>query len=131
VAYSGGKDSGVVLDILAKQYPNYFKGVIFVNTGIATKATIDYVQEYCKKRNYPLNQLYANIKRKKPSKYAKIGDQFNYENRILENGFPTAPAHNIVMAELKFYPMRNFIWDKIKDGEHPAIISGVRKKESS
>jgi len=132
VAYSGGKDSGIVLDIVAKNYTDNFKGVIFVNTGIATQATIDFVKDYCNDHNYKLYTLYPHdVKRKKISKYGKIGDPFTYENRILYHGFPMSGSHNITMAELKFYPMRTFIGKKIKNGERPAIISGVRKKEST
>ena len=54
VAYSGGKDSGIALDLCAKQYPNQFKGVVFVNTGIATNQTIDFVTSFCKEKKYPL-----------------------------------------------------------------------------
>ena len=132
VAYSGGKDSGIVLDLISKEFPKNFRGVIFVNTGIATKATVEFVKDYCKKHDYKLNMLYPHdVKRKKISKYGKIGDPFTYENRILYHGFPMSGSHNITMAELKFYPMRTFIGKKIKDGEKPAIISGVRKKEST
>ena len=49
VAYSGGKDSGIVLDYITKEFPENFRGVIFVDTGIATKATVDFVTDYCKK----------------------------------------------------------------------------------
>ena len=49
VAYSGGKDSGIALDYVSHNFSKQFKGVIFVNTGIATKATVEFVKDYCKK----------------------------------------------------------------------------------
>ena len=77
VAYSGGKDSGIVLDVVAKNYPNNFKGVVFVNTGIGTQATIDFVKDYCQKKCYPLFIVKPeNVKRKKD------GTPFGYEDLI-------------------------------------------------
>ena len=131
VAYSGGKDSGIVLDIVAKNYPNNFKGVIFVDTGIATDATINFVKEYCNKRKYPLFVLHPEtVKRKKDGNGMKEGDEFNYTNLVLKYGFPSAFSHNATMATLKLFPIRQFIGQKIKEGEKPGLISGVRKKES-
>ena len=131
VAYSGGKDSGIVLDFISKEYPQNFKGVIYVDTGIATNMTLKFVKNYCKDHNYKLNLLHSyDVKRKKESKYGKPGDPFTFENLVLNYGFPKASGHNITMAWLKYYPIRQFIQKKIKDNEKPAIISGVRKKES-
>jgi len=131
VAYSGGKDSGIVLDFISKEYPHNFKGVIFVDTGISTNMTLDFVKNYCKEHNYKLNLLHPyDVKRKKESKYGHPGDPFTFENLVLNFGFPKASGHNVTMAWLKYYPMRKFIHQKIKDNENPAIISGVRKKES-
>ena len=124
VAYSGGKDSGIVLDIVAKNYPNNFKGVIFVDTGIATDATINFVKEYCNKRKYPLFVLSPkDVKRKN-------GIAYSYEDLVKTQGFPGQGIHGGVMATLKLFPIRQFIGQKIKEGEKPGLISGVRKKES-
>ncbi len=131
VAYSGGKDSGIVLDLISKEYPDNFKGVIFVDTGIATNDTIEFVKDWCDKHKYPLNMLHASdVKRVRKSEYGKIGDPFTFENLVLNFGFPTAGGHGLTMGWLKYYPMRKFIHGKIKDGENPCVISGVRKKES-
>ena len=126
VAYSGGKDSGITLDLCAKQYPNQFKGVVFVNTGIATNQTIDFVTSFCKEKKYPLFMLRPeNVKRKKQD-----GLIYSYENLVLKWGFPTVTGHNITMRWLKYFPMRQFITDRIEMGEKPCLISGIRKKES-
>jgi len=131
VAYSGGKDSGIALDFMAKEFPQYFKGVVFVNTGIAIPETVNFVESYCKERNYTLHHLHAeDIKRKQPSKYGKVGDSFSYENLVLNYGFPQQALHTITMRWLKIFSIRKFISDRIDDGESPAIISGIRKKES-
>jgi len=131
VAYSGGKDSGIILDIIAKEFSQYFKGVIFVDTGIATKATIKFVEDYCKERNYRLYHLYANdIKRQKDTHVGKIGEPFSFENLVLTYGFPKQALHTITMRWIKYYSMRNFISQRIKAGEKPALISGMRQNES-
>ena len=131
VGYSGGKDSGIVLDLIANQYPKYFKGVIFVNTGIATNATVNFVKDFCKEKNYPLHILTPNDVKAKGKGNLKAGQPFNYENLIKTFGFPKKSFHNNTMAWLKYYPMRDFIVKRIKKGEKPALISGVRKNESN
>ena len=125
VAYSGGKDSGIVLDIVAKNYPDNFRGVVFVNTGIATDATVSFVKDYCSKRAYPLYVL------KPENVVRKNGIPFSYESLVLDIGFPRQAAHSGTMRHLKYFPLRKFIIDRIKSGEKPSIISGLRKKESS
>ena len=126
VGYSGGKDSGIALDYTAKYFPDNFKGVIFADTGIGTQATIDFVKNYCKERNYPLNIVKPeNVIRKKDS------IPFSYENLVMRWGFPTYSGHRIVMQQLKLFPIRQFIHQRKKSGERPAIISGIRKKESA
>ena len=127
VAYSGGKDSGIALDMVVKLYPKYFKGVVFVNTGIATDATINFVKEFCNKRNYPLFVLCPEeVIRKKQD-----GLIYSYENLVLKYGFPTQGGHLMTMLWLKYWPMRQFIEGRIKKGERPCLISGIRKKESA
>ena len=125
VAYSGGKDSGIVLDIVAKKYPDNFRGVVFVNTGIATDATVSFVMDYCSKRAYPLYVL------KPENVVRKNGIPFSYENLVMTYGFPKEAFHRQTMQYLKYFPIRKFIKDRIAHDEKPAILSGVRKKESS
>tara|TARA_R110002020_G_C16118145_1_gene760115 strand:- start:45 stop:974 length:930 start_codon:yes stop_codon:yes gene_type:complete len=132
VAYSGGKDSGVVLDIVAKNFPDYFKGVVFVNTGIGTQATIDYITDYCKKRNYRLFILKPqDVKRKIKTKRGDVGEEFSYEKLVLNYGFPQQPFHTVTMRHLKYFPLRKFIYDRLKLGEKPCIVGGIRKNESA
>ncbi len=127
VAYSGGKDSGIALDLCAKNFPKQFKGVVFVNTGIATTQTIEFVKKFCNDRNYPLFILRPEeVIRKKND-----GLIYSYENLVLKWGFPTVQGHNVTMRWLKYFPMRQFLEDRIKAGEKPALISGIRKKESA
>ena len=126
VGYSGGKDSGIALDYTAKYFPDNFKGVIFADTGIGTQATIDFVKKYCKERNYPLNIVKPeNVIRKKTSV------PFSYKNLVMRYGFPSPSGHTMVMQQLKLFPIRQFIHQRIKAGEKPCIITGIRKKESA
>ena len=133
VGYSGGKDSGIVLDIIAKNYPDNFRGVVFADTGIGTQATIDFVKSYCNEKKYPLFIISQNdMIRKKDTKLGKKGGKFNfsYTDIVLEHGFPKQGVHTIVMRKLKYIPLRYFILSRIEKGEKPAVISGIRKFES-
>jgi len=133
VGYSGGKDSGIVLDIIAKNYPDNFRGVVFANTGIGTEATMGFVKSYCNEKKYPLFIISQNdMIRKKDTKLGKKGGKFNfsYSDFVLEHGFPKQGVHTIVMRKLKYIPLRYFILSRIEKGEKPAIISGIRKFES-
>ena len=125
VAYSGGKDSGIALDYASRHFSKQFKGVIFVNTGIGTQDTINFVKSYCKSKQYPLFIL------KPENVIKKDGTPYSYENLVMKWGFPTFSGHRITMQQLKFFPIRQFIHQKTKDGEKPCIISGIRKKESA
>jgi len=126
VGYSGGKDSGIALDYTAKYFPNHFNGVIFADKGIGTQATIDFVKKYCKERKYSLNIVKPeNVIRKKTS------IPFSYKNLVMRYGFPSHSGHTMVMQQLKLFPIRQFIHQRIKAGEKPCIITGIRKKESA
>jgi 3'-phosphoadenosine 5'-phosphosulfate sulfotransferase (PAPS reductase)/FAD synthetase len=132
VGYSGGKDSGICLDLIAKNYPKYFKGVLFINTGIGTQETLDFVKEWCKQKNYPLFIVRPeDVKRVKEGKYGKSGDCFSYSALVNSKGFPKAGLHTTTMRVLKYFPMRKFIYDRLRLGEKPCIVSGVRKNESA
>ena len=132
VAYSGGKDSGVVLDMMAKDFSDYFKGVVFVNTGIGTQATLDYITDYCKKRNYKLFIVKPeDVIRKKKTIRGDVGDQFSYEALVMNYGFPQQSFHTVAMRHLKYFPLRKFIYDRLERGEKPCIVGGIRKYESA
>ena len=131
VAYSGGKDSGIVLDYVAKEFPKYFRGVLFINTGIGTDETLNFIKEYCKERKYPLHVVRPeDVKRVRKTKVGNPGEVYSYEKLVLRYGFPQQGFHTITMRHLKYFPMRKFIKDRIKDGEKPCIVGGIRKNES-
>ena len=112
--FSGGKDSCSITNFIAKNYPKYFKGAIFTNTGIATQATRNWVLGYCKAKGWPLNMTWARK---------------SYYDIVMETGFPTMGGHRIIMGYLKFQSWYYFLRD-FEMLDTASLISGVRKKES-
>lgn len=116
VLLSGGRDSVSVAHYIATNYPDYFAGVVFTNTGIASQVTRKFVLEYVRDElGYPLEMTWARKR---------------YYDIVMEHGFPSAGNHRIVMGYLKFHAWYYHIKEKWKQGEKACYISGVRKKES-
>ncbi len=115
VLYSGGKDSGCVDDFIAKNYPEYYAGRVFTNTGISSTITRKFALDYSAELNRPITMTWARK---------------NYKDIILEKGFPGPGSHRIIMGYLKFHSWYYFMKDKKLKGENACFISGVRKKES-
>ena len=115
VLLSGGKDSFSVLHFIATNYPQYFAGAVFTNTGISSTMTRRFVLEECKKRGWPVEMTWAKK---------------HYYDVVMEHGFPGVGSHRIIMGYLKFHSWYWYLRDKIKKGEKAVYISGVRKKES-
>ena len=132
VAFSGGKDSGVVLDIMQKEFPEQFKGVLFCDTGIGTDDTKNFIKEYCEERKYPLHIVSPeDVIRKRNTNRGIAGESYSYEALVLNYGFPKQAFHTVTMRHLKYFPMRKFIYDRIALGENPCIVGGIRKNESA
>ena len=132
VAFSGGKDSGVVLDIMQKEFPEQFKGVLFCDTGIGTNDTKNFIKEYCEERKYPLHIVSPeDVIRKRNTNRGSAGESYSYEALVLNYGFPKQAFHTVTMRHLKYFPMRKFIYDRIALGENPCIVGGIRKNESA
>lgn len=112
VLFSGGKDSVSVAHYIATNYPEYFKGVVFTNTGIASPITRKFVLDYCKEMGWTLFFTWARKR---------------YYDIVLEHGFPNPASHKVVMGYLKFQSWYYFLRSVKKDS---CFISGVRKKES-
>jgi len=110
---SGGKDSVSVCHWFSTNYPELFKGVLFVDTTIGLPDTKQFVIDLCKEQGWELHI-------RKP--------KVTYKEWVMKYGFPTVRAHRYIMGYLKFHPMRQFIKDPIvTDG---CLISGVRRAES-
>ena len=113
--FSGGKDSVCVADYVARNYPDYFGGVVFTVTGIGSKATEEFVKYYTDKRSWQLYKTYPK-------------ETETYEAWVLKYGFPGPANHHRIMGALKFHTWQRFV--SLMKFENPILISGVRKKES-
>lgn len=116
VAYSGGKDSGTVLDIMQNEDEVY--GVLHLKTNTGVKPTEDFVKDVCQSRGLKLF-----IREPTPFK-------FIYVAMVLQTGFPSYFLHALYMKNLKYRPMQKFIAEPQFKGRNPCIVSGVRKFES-
>lgn len=112
--FSGGKDSLSVCHYMWKL--GLLNEVLYLRTGIGTTENFDFVLETCNKYNWKLNVMDP-----KP--------RFSYESFVKRFGFPHSGIHGGVMAQLKWYQIRQFAKDHKK--ENIAFISGRRKKESA
>jgi len=115
--YSGGKDSIAILHWFSTNYPELFKGVLYIDTTVGLNETIDFVKSTCKESGWPL------FIRKPPRE--------TYEQWVLKYGFPSARIHTIVMRRLKYEAMRGFIREDIRINDAPAMLTGVRIGEST
>ena len=110
---SGGKDSVSVCHWFSTNYPELFKGILFVDTTIGIPDTRKFVEELCKEQGWELHI-------RKPDT--------SFRDWVMEYGFPTQRAHRYIMGYLKYHPMRKFI--KEKSLNHGCLIAGVRRTES-
>ena len=116
VACSGGKDSISLAHWINANYPDNFKGLLFVDTGVGIELTKQWLKEYAEKKGWDLHIV-------------KHADHISYEQIVLDQGFPGAGFHNLIMKILKFVPMRTFAFEKDRKFKH-CIISGTRRFES-
>lgn len=112
--YSGGQDSGCTVDFCYKNYPEMIGKVVFTCTGIGSPITRKFAIDYANEKGWDLELTWARK---------------SYYDIVIEEGFPNAGAHKIIMGYLKFqswyYYHRQFMKNK-----KACFISGVRKKES-
>ncbi len=114
---SGGKDSISIAHFVSTNYPDNFKGIVFIDTGVGIKTTKEWLIEYAEKMGWKLYIL-------------KPDPPDTYFERTRRLGFPLSGTHNIVMGHLKFRPMLRFIQDDPRRKHHGAYMSGTRKFES-
>lgn len=116
VGFSGGKDSGMVLDQADKKGELY--GVFHIDTKTGVKVTQDFVKDVCQSRGLKLF-----IRTPTPLAFA-------YVAFCLEFGFPGPSMHSAVMKLLKYNTMKKFVQEPEFKGRNPAILGGIRKFES-
>ena len=55
VACSGGKDSICLAHYIETNYPDNFKGLIFIDTGVGVKQTQEWLINYCEEKDWKLH----------------------------------------------------------------------------
>ena len=78
--------------------------------------TADFIHDFCQSKGYKLYMIEPFPK-------------FVYASHVLENGFPAAPYHRLIMGKLKYKTIRDFALT-INRKDH-CMVSGVRKFEST
>lgn len=116
VAWSGGKDGGVVLHKLLKK--NLVGDVFYIRTNTGVQATEDFVIDSC-------TSLGLRLHIREPTPLA-----YSYVALVCEIGFPGPTMHDMVMKILKYNTMFKFVTDPMFRGYTPVLMSGVRKFES-
>ena len=114
VLYSGGQDSNCVDNFIATNYPEYYGGRVFTNTGIASPITRQFSISNSKELGRKIEMTWARK---------------SFYDIVMNKGFPGPGAHKIIMGYLKFHSWYYYLKPKMKQ-ENACFISGVRKKES-
>lgn len=117
--FSGGHDSLTAARIVSKH--ERFSGCVHINTGIGIEATRDFVRETCAREGWPLKEYHAR---------EDCGQ--DYEQLVLERGFPGPPHHYKMYQRLKERAIRALIRDH-KTHWHDRIVlaTGCRSQEST
>lgn len=112
---SGGDDSTVAAHLAARHGPR-IDALAHINTGIGVDETGQYVRDFAQWLGIPLIE-------KHPPR--------NYEDLVLQYGFPGPAAHRYMYSWLKERPLRE-IRREAQDGRNRRVvfITGVRTTES-
>lgn len=119
--FSGGGDSRTA-SYIASLHPR-FNGCVFINTGTGIKATRQHVINTCAERGWPLKEYCAL----ENTKADGTPDPMDYEQIVLEHGFPGPSQHRVMYSKLKERAIRRL------EREHAGTIlfvSGAREQES-
>lgn len=116
VGFSGGKDSGVVLDRMVKK--GLTTKVLHLDTKTGIQVTQDFVIEQCKNYNLKLN-----IRTPPPFPYI-------FAAIVLSHGFSGPFMHKMFLKYLKYKTIQKFLAEPQFKGKKVAIVTGVRKFES-
>lgn len=118
VGMSGGDDSLVATHWMMNNVPGC--RVFHANTGIGIERTRQFVRDTCKENSWPLIEIRA-----------KEDCGQDYEQIVLENGFPGPPSHFRMYQRLKERCVR-LLLKRHKRRYHDCILiaSGMRKDES-
>ena len=123
--FSGGHDS-LTATYIASLHPS-FTAAVHINTGIGIEATRDFVRNTCAKRNWKLLEYKAT----ENTDAEGNPDPQNYEDMVLEHGFPGPFMHTKMYNRLKERQLRRLERDFKATPDEPVIyVSGVRSQES-
>jgi 3'-phosphoadenosine 5'-phosphosulfate sulfotransferase (PAPS reductase)/FAD synthetase len=127
VLFSGGKDSSVTLDYMARFHRDKFAGALHINTGIGIPSTREFAKAFCDERDIPFHEARAPI----AYEDLVVRGWWNTEKKRRENGFPGPAAHLFTYSMLKERPLDAFVSIQ-KDGrlDRIGLITGVRAEES-
>lgn len=114
--FSGGDDSLTVTHFAAKTLRERLSGVVHINTGIGLPETRAHVDVVCTQLGWRLLEY-------------KAKDQGqDYEQLVLEQGFPGPPQHTKMFNRLKERCIRALVRDH--QGGDVMLVSGLRQSES-
>jgi hypothetical protein len=115
VATSFGGDSVTVLEMFAN-HP-LFKGAFHIGTGIAVPEVLEYGQQLCAERGWPLKIYQTPLA--------------TYREWVLKHGFPGPAMHTMMYRILKERRVEDFIREhKTRRFHNIGILSGARITES-
>jgi len=118
VGFSGGNDSLTVTHWMMENMPG---AVAFhANTGIGVEKTREFVRDTCRDRGWPLIEIRA-----------KEDCGQDYDQLVLERGFPGPAHHKKMYARLKERCVEKLVRDTKKHRmDKVAIVTGIRHDES-
>lgn len=117
IAYSGGRDSAALLDIIARLKPHNFAGVMAIDTGLSCDGWADMIRQHTAANNLPVDIVTGR------------GWAW-YEQNVMDYGFGYTPnQHVIYYRMLKERAIHSHI------AKHPKktrimYLTGVRRDES-
>lgn len=114
--FSGGDDSLTVTHFAQSHLKQAISGVVHINTGIGLKETRQHVQSVCAQLDWKLIE------------YAAKDQGQDYEQIVLEHGFPGPSQHSIIYRRLKERAIEALTREH--RGGYVLLISGARQKES-
>ncbi len=116
--FSGGDDS--LACALVTSQAEKFRGCVHLDTGIGIEETREFVRETCKAQGWPL-LVYR----------AKDCGQ-DYDELVVERGFPGPAMHYKMYSRLKERPLRAFIREhKTRRHDRLVLSTGARSHEST
>jgi len=111
--FSGGNDS-LATAFVTSAHPA-FAGCFHIRTGCGIPEATIHVREVCRRYGWPLHEVEPPARQ--------------YEDLVLEFGFPGPAAHRFMYSWLKERAIRAFVRDKKRFGR-VGLVTGVRRSES-